>query len=159
MARSGHTTRRVAAVSDVQVHAQWAFTRVGSVLVLCTQGEHEPPETDVDAWLIRVTQPDFSKILLHARGGTPDAKQRARLAAYWNKAPPPIPPCAVVTDSALVRSVLVALSWISRFPFRAFAANELTSALQYLEEADSLTKLSEAIETLHDALERPQSAR
>jgi hypothetical protein len=150
--RREHTTSKLQPVGDVEILAQWAWMRVGSVLVLCTIGEREPPETDLDAWLMRAARDDYTKILLHSRGGSPDAKQRARLAGYWDKAAGPIPPCAVLTDSAMVRSVLVALSWISKFPMRAFAGDDVAGALRFLEEPDALDAVRDTIETLHRAL-------
>jgi hypothetical protein len=159
VARTGQTTRKLQPIGDVEVHARWAFTRIDSVLVLCTQGDREPPETDVDAWLIRAAQIDYAKILLHSRGGSPDAKQRSRLAGFWDKSKGPVPPCAVLTDSTLVRSVLVAIGWISSFRMRAFAEKDLAGALHYLEESDSIEAVRDAIETLHRALAARQSAR
>jgi len=139
---------------ETEVHAQWAFARVGTTLVFCARGDGHPPDADVNAWMIRVGRNDCANILLDVRGGTPDAKQRARLAEFWDKLPSPRPRFAMLTDSGLVRAVATALGWISQLRVQAFAASDLLGALRYLEETAPIEQIRDMMDTLNCALDQ-----
>lgn len=139
---------------DVEVHALWALSRVGHTLVFCARGDDHATDADVDAWMIRVARGDCTGILLHVRGGTPDARQRARLAEFWDDLPAPRPRFAMLTDSALVRAVATALGWISQLRVQSFAADNLAGALTYLEEATPIERVREVIAALDRALDQ-----
>lgn len=153
MRRSPQTTRKLYPVGDVEVLAQWAFTRVGATLVLVASGEQQPPETDVDAWMIRMARGDCRNVLLHARGGVPDSRQRARLAAFWDKLPEPRPRFAMLTDSAFIRAAATALGWISQMKIEPFPITGLADALRYLGEVEKLETVRDTLSLLNRALD------
>lgn len=131
----------------------WAFCRVGDTLVLCTHGDRAPSDEDIERYLQRLATPDFSAILLHTRGGHPTPKQRARIAEFWETCGRPIPHVAVLTDSVVARTVLTAMQWIMRsLSIKAFSADEVPAALQWLQADAPPFVVSETIAGMHAAL-------
>lgn len=131
----------------------WAFGRVGDTLVMCTQGDHGPPDAEVERYLERLTIPDFSAILLHTRGGHPTPKQRARIAAFWEASGRTVPRVAVLDDSRVARAVLTAMQWIMRtLNIKAFPSDAVVSALQWLHADAPPIVVSEAIASMDAAL-------
>lgn len=137
------------------VLTQWAYTRVGETLILCTEGESGPPESDLDSWILRVSNRDFRRMLVHSYGGSPSARQRAKMAAYWKANPDGAPPFALLTDSLAERAALTAYSWLTNVRHQqAFACKELAEALDWLGETVPLEHFERAIADLHAAIEK-----
>jgi hypothetical protein len=136
------------------VLSNWAFARVGDILVLCTQGDHPPSEPDFDVFMKRLQTHDYKTVLVHAIGGMSSPKQRARMAEYFKARGKTIPPCAVLTDSMTARAVMTALSWLmSGWAMKSFPLAQLEGALLWLDVSASGTSIvAESIAGMHAAL-------
>jgi hypothetical protein len=132
----------------------FAFTRVDDLLLLCTQGEGDVPARDFDAWIERLGVNDFSRILIHDRGGQPSARQRQRIAEFWKSSGRPHPRVALLTNSAVMRYLMTALEWILNAPTRCLPLDQVDQALAYLEFKGSAAQVEFAIRDLHEALSR-----
>ena len=145
-------TRRVSEAGRT-VLSRWAFCRVDDTLVLCTQGDREPPDEEVELYLKRLDTADFSAILLHSRGGHPTPKQRSRIADYWNTCGRPVPRIAVLTDAVVARAVLKAMEWVMRtLTTKVFAGDAVDAALQWLHAEAPAPSVAAAIAGMHAAL-------
>lgn len=140
--------------AESAVLTQWAYARVGQTLVLCTQGYSGPPESDLDGWIARVAQRDYSRILAHSLGGAPSTRQRAKLAAFWKTKADGAPPFALLTDSLAVRAALTAYFWLTNEHHQqAFACKELERALRWLGETAPVDLFERTIADLHAAID------
>jgi hypothetical protein len=84
-------------------------------------------------------------VLVVADGGGPNVVQRKQLAELFQGK---LPPVAVITESAMVRGMLVALSWFG-LKQRAFAPADFEKALQFLgANGHARTVVTKAIEQL-----------
>jgi len=135
------------------VLSTWAFARVGDMLVLCTRGEHAPPEADFAIFMQRLTRNDYKMTLIHAIGGMSSPKQRGQISEYFKSRGGPIPPCAVLTDSVTARAVMTALSWLrSGWAMKSFPLGQLEGALHWLDASVSPAIVAESIAGMHAAL-------
>ncbi len=75
--------------------------------------------------------------LISTDGGRPTSSQRAELDQLLARRPVPV---AVCTGSARVRTLVTAMSWFNRL-IRAFPANGIRDAVDYLELPTSRTQL------------------
>src|SRR6185312_1703741 len=96
---------------DDTVLTTLAFAAVGDLLVLCYTTA-PPSDADWNVWIDREKRMEHRAILVSTEGGSPDARQRARVAQETDTKGAPRPPLALMTDSAAVRSVMTAFSWI-----------------------------------------------
>jgi hypothetical protein len=141
------------------VLSSWAFVRVNDLLVLCTDGNHEPPSADFDAWLVRMGKHDFTKLLIHSRGGDPNSKQRLRIGEFWRNSGRPLPKTALLTDSLSARCVLTALNWIlNTNDTKCLALRDLQPALAWLGYTGPESEIAAVVSSLHLALEHRRTA-
>jgi hypothetical protein len=141
------------------VLTRWAFSRVGQTLILSTYGDHASEE-ELGHWLARMAQHDFTRMLVHAQGASLTAKQRARIADFWNKSGRPLPRVAVLTDSTTERAILTALVWLLQSQtkdIKAFALSNIDAAVQWLGEAQGPALIAEEIASLQAALRAKQT--
>lgn len=96
-----------------------------------------PSEEDWSEWIARSTRMDYRALLIGTSGGAPNSAQRARLADAINKLPMPAPPTVLLTDSALMRSVMTAFSWLfgREQRMKAVPPAALAEALRWLDIA------------------------
>ncbi|MET0384344.1 MAG: STAS/SEC14 domain-containing protein [Polyangiales bacterium] len=146
-------SRPDAATEQPVVWTNWAFAQRGDTIVLCTAGESAPPEEDFALWLERLARGDFDKLLIHTLGGQPSATQRSRLTATLQQPGMPAVRMAMLTDSAVSRAMLTAFTWFfSDNRLRAFALDELQSALIWLRSDVALSEAADLVASLHAAL-------
>src|SRR3954467_13722666 len=101
--------------------------RVGDVR-LVLQGEGHPSDAEIDEHIAEASaMASFvTAVLVVAEGpgaGGPDARQRAKMASAGLLRVP----TAVVTDSALARGIMIAVSWTGT-RIRGFASEHLSQA-------------------------------
>jgi hypothetical protein len=135
------------------VLSNWAFARVGNILVLCTQGEEAPPEPDFDIFMQRLAVRDYKASMVHGQGGLITATQRARIAAYFKTSGGVIPPCALLTDAMTVRAVMTALSWLmTGWELKTFSLMQIEAAVRWLNDPISPAIIAAEVAGMHTAL-------
>ncbi|MET0390295.1 MAG: hypothetical protein ABW321_30265 [Polyangiales bacterium] len=145
-------------MGDAVVLSTWAFERVGPVMVLCSGGERPPPEQDFSVWATRLANDDFCRLLIYSEGGSPSARQRARIAEVMKSSGRSVR-VALMTDSQLARGFLTAIEWlIGAGNMRALPLAELNAGLRWLEAEDSAREVAQVIARLRAAL-RTHAAR
>jgi hypothetical protein len=134
------------------VLSNWAFQRVGSVLVLCSVGSSPPPERDFAVWLERISRRDFDRMLIYSSGGEPSGTQRSRIAQVWNTGGR-IPHVVLMTDSLVTRSMLTAFHWLMReTKMKATSLSEFDAAFEWLDALADSQDLAGTIARLRAAL-------
>jgi hypothetical protein len=129
-----------------------AYVRVQDVLLLCT-GEGDATDQDLTKWLERLAVQDYRCLLVSTRStGGLTSKQRSRIAEFWKSSSRRPPPVALLSDSALARGVLTALSWLLESPTKAFSPSDLRGALAYLGTHAPAAQISSQIDALDAAL-------
>jgi hypothetical protein len=110
-----------------------AFTAVGGVLVLCHTSA-DPSDDEWETWIDRERRHEHRAILIATRGGAPNSRQRARVAEATGQKSGRRPPVALLTDSAVTRSVMTAFGWIlgAHAPMKAFPTTALEEAVSWL---------------------------
>jgi len=124
-----------------------AFTLVGC------HSDAPPADSEWDKWIERGRTGDHAAILVSSEGGSPNSAQRARLSKMVaaNAEPPPF---VLLTNSALLRSVLTALSWLlpTKQRLKALPPDALDEALSWLGVSVHAAQVAEAIARLRAAL-------
>lgn len=129
------------------VLSNWAFERIGRVLVLCSIGPKPPPERDFEVWIQRLLQSDFDQLLIYSEGGSPSVTQRARIADAW-KSQGRVAHVALMTESKLARGFLTAIGWLIGGKMKPFPLTELNAALVWVDATNSSREIAEAIARL-----------
>jgi hypothetical protein len=102
---------------------------VSPSLGLLIHDDAPPTDAEWDPWLSTIRNPrDGFSILVTTDGGAPSRAQQARFGAELRGK---IVPTSVVTDRALARFVVSAMSFINR-GVRGFAPTEIDAALDWL---------------------------
>jgi hypothetical protein len=138
--------------SDIVLRSM-AFTVVGDLLLLC-HSKAPPGDEEWDEWIERGRRGVHRGVLVSSAGGAPNSAQRARLSQMVNVMEAP-PPFVLLTDSAMVRSVLTAFSWLlsSKQKLKALPPGEVAEALSWLGVSASPPRVHEALARLRGALE------
>src|SRR5262245_24711433 len=113
-----------------KLHGQSMFYgRVGDVYV-CLHPATPPSKADWDDWMVDMEReaPTVRGLLVWTEGGGPDAGQRKRTAEMWNRMKK-MPPIAIVTGAAVVRTMITALNFFMSRPMKGFAPTEIDRAL------------------------------
>lgn len=137
------------------VLSSWAFSRVGQTLILMMYGAKGASEEEFTCWLRRLDVRDFTHILIYSQGSSLTAKQRSRIADYWNNDPRPTPRVALMTNSLAERAILTAIGWLLRTqkePPRAFGHADLDAAVYWLGDEVSPMVFADEIARLQAAL-------
>lgn len=129
-----------------------AFALVGDLLVAC-HNEAPPADSEWDAWIERGRTGKHVGILVNSDGGAPNSAQRARLSKMVAAMAEP-PPFVLLTNSALLRSLLTALSWLlpSNQRLRALPPEALQEAISWLGVSVPSQHVGETIARLRGAL-------
>ena len=131
-----------------------AYVRVQDVLLMVS-GELGVSDQDMTTWLERLALHDYRAILVSTRGnGGISSKQRGRIADFWKRSGRKTPPVALVSDSAVSRGVLTAISWLLESPTKAFSPSDLRGALAFLGTSAPAAEVASHIDALHAALEK-----
>lgn len=144
----------MAAESDT-VLPSLAFAAVGELLVLC-YGPGDPSDADFDVWLVRERRMEHRALLIHTAGGSPNAKQRARVAETVGPRGALRPPVVLLSDSLAARTIMTAFTWLlgSAHPMRAFPPDALPDALVWLGVGTTAPTTREAIARLQSGIAR-----
>jgi hypothetical protein len=129
---------------------------------LLVHGEEPPTNADWGEYLgflqTQVSLVPSPRFLLVTDGVAPTPTQRARLNALVGKLGRPVP-TAVITHSRLARGV-VAILRLFNSAIRAFAPNELSSAMEYLEiDPARRTDLLDRIVQMRIEISRPSGSQ
>ena len=133
------------------------FRRVGRVIV----GFHDtfaPTDDEWSAWVeaCRGVMSDGGVGVVQSLGGAPSATQRAALGEAFGKGRFKT---AVLTQSALSRGVVTAISWLG-VPVRAYAFGEMHRVQEYLLlSADEVNEVSDILRGFMAQETRVASAR
>ena len=131
-----------------------AYVRVQDVLLMIS-GELGASDQDLSTWLERLAVYDYRGLLVSVRGnGGISSKQRGRIADFWKRAGRKPPPVALVSDSAVSRGVLTAISWMLESSTKAFAPSDLRGALAFLGTSAPIAEVASHLDALHAALEK-----
>jgi hypothetical protein len=135
------------------------YVLVDDLLVACVS-RSTPSDDDWDEWIARAAKVEYRGMLIATAGGSPNSAQRARLARAINKLPGPRPPVVLLTDSALMRSVMTAFSWLlgSQQPAKALPPSALAEALQWMDIALPPAHVQNVIDRLYKVFPGPRSA-
>lgn len=119
-----------------------------------------PSEEDWSEWIARSIKVDYRALLIATAGGAPNSAQRARLADAINKLLVPMPPTVLLTDSALMRSVMTAFSWLfgSEQRMKALPPGALAEALRWMEIRLPLELVQSALQRIGNGLADSHSA-
>jgi hypothetical protein len=137
-----------------------AFTGVEGLLVLC-HSSASPSDEEWDAWIARESRGDHRGILISTEGGAPNSRQRSRVADKTGNRGSVRPPVALLTDSAIIRSVMTAFAWIlgKDQPMKAFPRTALDEAVAWLGADVRPAPVRAAVSRLQVALSRAPSRR
>ena len=129
-----------------------AFTLVGDLL-LVYHASAPPSDAEWNQWVERTARAEHRGSLAMSEGGAPNSAQRSRIAEIIRDNPPPF---ALLTDSALIRSIMTAFSWLlgSKQGMRAFASSDLEGALQWLQVEVTPERVRQAAARLRQAVAR-----
>jgi hypothetical protein len=141
---------------DDTVLSTLAFAAVGDLLVLC-YSTVDPSDADWEIWIQRERQMAHRAVLVSTEGGSPNARQRKRVAEETDMKGAMRPPLALLTDSATVRSIMTAFSWIfgKHAPMKAFPRNALDDAMAWLGAPVSVDRVRPVVARLHASLVAP----
>lgn len=130
-----------------------AFTVVGDLLVLC-HSKAPPSDEEWEEWIERGRRGAHSGVLVSSAGGAPNSAQRARLSQMVNVMDAP-PPFVLLTESAMVRSVLTAFSWLltSKQKLKALPPSAVGEAIAWLGVSVPEARVQEALVRLRGALD------
>ena len=129
-----------------------AFELVDDLLVMCL-GNTEPSNRDWEQWAERCRRMEHRAILITTAGASPNSRQRARIAEVMEDVERP-PPVALLTDSAVVRHVMTAFSWLlgRKQAIKAFPPTAVLEALQWLGVQLPPARAQEALTRLRSGL-------
>jgi hypothetical protein len=133
------------------------FRRVGRVVV----GFHDTAAPTDDEWrgwveACRAAMSDGGVGVVQSLGGAPSPSQRAILGEAFGKGKFRT---AVLTQSALSRGVVTAVSWLG-VPVRAYAFGEMHKVQEYLRlSADEVTEVSAVLREFMGQIKQVASAR
>jgi hypothetical protein len=129
-----------------------AFELVGDLLVMCL-GSGDPSNRDWEQWAERCRKLEHRGILITTAGGAPNSRQRARIAEVMADVERP-PPVALLTDSAVIRHVMTAFSWLlgRKQAIKALPPSATLEAIQWLNVSAPLTRVQEALVRLQSAV-------
>jgi hypothetical protein len=112
-----------------------AYGRVGDCFILVL-GKVPPADADINPYLAFVRgaiRPDMKpRVCVQSYGGGLSPKQRQalnELTAPFAK----VARIAVLTDSAVARGVVTAMSWFAKEVYQAFSLSDLNAALDFLQ--------------------------
>jgi hypothetical protein len=143
--------------SKAVILATLAFVRIRETLVFCGRNTR-PSDGDWDVWLKRIAVPDFKLLLIVVDSEGPDAKQRGLVAELWKKSGRALPKTAMVSSSAIARSMITAFQWLlGGSEIKTFTPKEIGDALQWLGASATLDEASRALVTLR--AEKREGAR
>lgn len=130
-----------------------AYVRLDDLLVMHLS-RSTPSEEDWSEWIARSLKVDYRGILIATAGGAPNSAQRARLADAVNKLPERLPPTVLLTDSALMRSVMTAFSWLfgREQRMKALPPAALAEALRWMEIEVPLERVQSALQRISGGL-------
>jgi hypothetical protein len=132
-----------------------AFTSVGDLFVLC-HARASPSDDEWDTWARYEALRRNRGILISTAGGAPNSSQRARIAK--NSKPDQLRgPVALLTDSAVLRGLLIAFGWLlgDQQRMRAFAPGAVEDALTWLNVDIARPRVEAVLVRLHTALGGP----
>jgi hypothetical protein len=137
-----------------------AFTAEEDLLVLCHTSA-PPADEEWETWLVREARREHKGILITTDGGAPNSRQRARVAEATGGKGKPRPGVALLTDSAVVRSVMTAFAWIlgQEHPMRAFPRAAIDEAVVWLRVRAEPVRARAAVARLRAALSLPPIAQ
>jgi hypothetical protein len=129
-----------------------SFAKVGSLLILCTQGSGPPNDDEFGAWIERLQTHDFAALLIHAGGGTLTAKQRASIGMVMDRPRVEEILVAIMTDSLIARAIMTGLTWFSPRPTKTVGLSDLEQALKFLKCETNLAETAACIRAMNNAL-------
>jgi hypothetical protein len=146
---------------DDTVLSAIAFAAVGELLILC-YSTASPSDAEWDVWIEREKRMAHRAVLVSTEGGSPNARQRARVAEATDTKGATRPPLALLTDSAAIRSIMTAFGWIlgKHQPMKAFPRSALDEAMAWLGVPVPVDRVRPVVARLHASLvEAAQGAR
>ncbi len=131
-----------------------AFAAVDDLLVLC-HSEDNPTEAEWDRWIATERLRKHRALLVITRGGAPNSKQRARVAEVLGANAGPTPPVALLTDSAVLRTLMTAFTWLlgRQHRMKAFSPEAIDDAVAWTAVDVRAERVRIAIRRLQAALE------
>jgi hypothetical protein len=141
------------AIEVLFVRPDLAFARFYDAMILC-HSHHAPTDACWDAWIECSLSQHHRAVLVSSHGGGPTPHQRRQLAERRSQAGAGTETVALLSESALLRGVLTAMAWITGNSVKAFAPNELATALAWLGLTERSAEAKTVIAQLHAAMEQ-----
>lgn len=129
------------------VRADFSFALYRDVVVMCHPAR-ELSDASWNEWLEWALTHRFRAVLISTNGGSPNARQRNRYAEVQRKSGNR-DKVALLSDSAVIRGVLTAMSWLTGADVMTFAPDRLTAALAWLNLGGCSTEVTALIARLH----------
>jgi hypothetical protein len=109
-----------------------AFAAVDDLLILC-HSEDNPSEAEWDRWIATERLRKHRALLVLTRGGSPNSRQRARVAELLGATAGPTPPVALLTDSTVLRTLMTAFTWLlgRQHRMKAFSPEAVEDAVAW----------------------------
>jgi len=135
-----------------------AFASVDDLLVLC-HSTVSPSDQEWETWIAREARGEHRGILISTEGGAPNSRQRSRVAEKTGKRAGVRPPVALLTDSAIIRSVMTAFAWIlgSEQPMKAFPRTAIDEAVTWICPDLLPARVRPVVSRLHASLAQAPS--
>jgi hypothetical protein len=129
-----------------------AFSTVDDLLVMC-HSSAAPSDEEWNSWIERQALPRHRAILISTAGGAPNSAQRARVAKAVDGISPR-PPVALLTDSAVLRSLMTAFSWLlgADQRIKGFSPTAVAEAVSWLGVSTTPVRVEAVLRRLHTAL-------
>jgi hypothetical protein len=136
-----------------------AFATVEEVLVLC-HSKANPSEAEWDVWIPNERRGEHRALLVVTLGGAPNSRQRARVADVIRAKGGAAPPVAILTDSAINRTLMTAFTWLlgRRHEMKAFDLAGVDEAIGWAGVKARPDRVRSAIARLQGALAKPRVA-
>lgn len=127
-----------------------SFEVIGNCGVL-VHGRVDPTDEEWDRYIrfLQTHGNPHSKVVVYTHGGTPTAKQRAKLIEYMERAGTKDVPVAVMTSSPVARGVVTVFRWLLHKNMAAFSPDDEAGARAHLQISDErMTEISKAAERM-----------
>jgi hypothetical protein len=135
-----------------------AFAAVDSLLILCHTSA-PPSDAEWDTLIAYEVGHPQRGLLISTDGGAPNSRQRARVAEARRGMIDAKRPVALLTDSAVTRSIMTAFAWIlgQEHPMKTFPRDGLDEAVSWLGVEVPPARVRPVMERLHTSLGRPST--
>jgi hypothetical protein len=134
-----------------------AFAAVDDVIVLC-HSKANPSDAEWDRWIPYERRGEHKVLLVVTLGGAPNSRQRARVAELLRAKGGSTPPVAILTDSAINRTLMTAFTWLlgRQHQMKAFDLTGVDEAIGWAGVKVRPERVRAVVGRLQAALARPR---